>query len=383
MLYFFIITLSLFIYTYIWYILLIYIFWKFLSKNHNLDDNFFPSVSIIVPCLNEEMTIGEKIENSLNIDYPKDKIEIIIIDSSSIDKTAEIVKSYENRWIKLVTVPHNWKAFAMKYAVDNNCNWEIIISSDANAFFEKDTVKKIIRNFKDKNIWAVTWAMRQIDQSWTTESKWWDLYWRIEKFMRIYESKFYSVISMSWEISCFRRDLVKNKEWYTKWCPDDFNLSLFIIKNWYRVLYEKDSYVYEKAPDIAQDVEKQKTRIIVQTITSVLLNIKLIFKWRYWIIFFSHKVLPLISPFLMILIFLVNIMLTKIFFFKFLLLIQIILYISYIFKINISFLKISNFFIFLNYLILKSWFMYFKWRDFTKRDKINSSRIWIKNNLTK
>lgn len=375
---YFLIILTLFLYTYLWYLLFIYFLWKFFPKKHSIDETYFPTVSLIVPCLNEEMTIADKIQNSFEIDYPKDKLEIIIIDSSSTDKTAEIVKYFEKDWVKLVTVPHNGKAFAMKYAVDNNCSWEIIISSDANAFFEKDTVKKIVRNFSDKTVWWVTWAMRQIDQSGTAESKWWDLYWRIEKFMRIYESQFHSVISMSWEISCFRKDLVKDQIWYAKWCPDDFNLSLFIIENGFRVLYEKDAFVYEKAPDVAQDVEKQKTRIIVQTITSILLNMRLILKWRYGIIFLSHKVLPLVSPFMMIFLFIINFFLLNILIFQIIFAFQILFYTAYILKINFSILKTTNFFIFLNYLILKSWIMYFKWRDFTKRDKINSSRINIK-----
>lgn len=378
MLYFFLITLFFFLYTYIWYIGLIYILGKVFPKKYMIDENYLPTISLIVPCLNEEMTIADKIRNSLEIDYPKEKLEIIIIDSSSTDKTTEIVQSFANEWVKLITVPHNGKAFAMKYAIDHACIWEIIISSDANAFFEKDTVKKVIRNFSDQTIGWVTWSMRQIDQSGTVESEGWDLYWRIEKFIRIYESKFHSVISMSWEISCFKKDLVKDKTWYTKWCPDDFNLSLFIIENGYRVLYEKDAFVYEKAPDVAQDVEKQKTRIIVQTITSVLLNMKLIFAWKYGIIFFSHKVLPLVSPFLLIFIFLSNLFLLDIFIFQILLWIQILLYLFYLLKINFWPLRISNFFLFLNYLILKSWRMYLKGRDFTKRDKINSSRINIK-----
>lgn len=374
----FLIALFLFLYIYLIYPLFIYLLWKFFKVKHLEDDNYEPTVSLIVPCLNEEMTIEDKIKNSLEIDYPKDKLEIIIIDSSSTDKTNEIAKSYENLWIKTILVPHNWKAFAMKYAVDNACNWEIIISSDANAFFEKDTVRKIVKHFSDKKIWWVTWAMRQIDQSWTLESEWWDLYWRIEKIMRIFESQFHSVISMSWEISCFRKEIAKWKQWYQKWCPDDFNLSLFIVESWHRVIYEKDAFVYEKAPDVAQDVEKQKTRIIVQTITSIILNIRMIFYPRYWIIFLSHKVLPLLSPIFLIILFISNLFLLNNKIFLFIFSIQLLFYILYFLKINISNLKITNFFIFLNYLILKSWYLYFKWRDFTKRDKINSSRINIK-----
>lgn len=296
------------------------------------------------------------------------------MDSTSDDNTQKIVSKYLSQWLQLEIVPHNWKAYAMKEWIDKYARWEIIISTDANAYFKKDTLKKVIRNYADPLVWWVTWAMLQIDQSWTVESQWWDLYWKIEKFIRICETKFHSVITMSWELTSFRKSIVKDKQWYFKWDPDDFDLSMFIINKWFRLIYEKEAFVFEKAPDTAEDVEKQKVRIIVQTFSAFTHYFKTLFNGRYGFILFSHKFLPLFSPLLLIVLFVTNIFLLNVLAFQILISIQIFIYGSYIFNINIWFLKITNFFIFLNYLIFKSYFIYISGKDFTKWDKIMSSR---------
>lgn len=328
----------------------------------------------MMPVKNEEFTIREKLDNCLQLDYPKDKLQLLVMDSSSDDKTQEIVNSFKDKWVELQIVPHKWKAFAMIEWINKYAKWEIIISTDANAYFKENVVREVVKHFIDAKVWGVSWAMLQIDESGTTESKWGDLYWKIEKILRTYESKFHSCISMNWEITCFRKEIPKNKEWYFKGDPDDFDLSLFIVKNWFRIIYENNAVVWEKAPDNSSDVEKQKVRIIVQTISAFTHYFKVLFKPRFWFILFSHKFLALLSPIFLIWIYLTNLFLLDNILFIILFIIQNILYFSYIFGIKISVLKITNFFIFLNFLILKSYFVFLSWKDFTKWDKIMSSR---------
>ena len=328
----------------------------------------------MIPVKNEEFTIKEKLDNCLKLDYPKDKLQILVIDSSSEDDTIKIVKGFQNRWIDLEIVPHKGKAYAMKQGIDIYAQWEIIISTDANAYFKENVVREVVKHFKDENIWWVSWAMMQIDTSKTTESEWWDLYWRIEKFLRTYESKFHSCISMNGEITCFRKEIPKNKKWYFKWDPDDFDLTLFIIKNWYRVIYEDSAKVWEKAPDNKSDVEKQKVRIIVQTISAFRHYFSVLSTPRFWFILFSHKLLALLSPLFLIGIYISNMFLVDNIFFLIIFILQNIVYWFYVLRVDYKILKVSNFFIFLNYLIFKSYFIYLSWKDFTKWDKIMSSR---------
>ena len=292
----FYICIWIFLYSYFWYPVVIWLLGRFFYLPHESDTNYTPFVSIIVPTKNEEYTIAKKIDNCLSLDYPKDKIEILIVDSSSDDNTGDIVKKYKKHWVSLVVVPHKWKAYAMKQAIDKHAKGEIIISTDANAYFKKDVITKIVQHFHDDTVWWVSGAMVQLDESNTVESEWSGLYWQMEKFLRIQESRFHSTISMNGEITCFKKNIVKWKKWYFKWDPDDFDLSLFIIQKWYRIIYEPSAKVWETAPDTPSDIEKQKTRIIVQTLSAFTHYYKALSVRRYGFILFSHKLLALMSP---------------------------------------------------------------------------------------
>lgn len=366
--------LFLFIYSYFWYILVIFILWKLFPQKHLVDDKYEPFVTIMMPVKNEEFTIREKLKNCLELDYPKEKIQLLVMDSSSDDKTQSIVSEFKDKWVELVIVPHKGKAFAMESWINEYARWEIIISTDANAYFKKDVIKEVVKHFKDKNVWWVSWSMLQLDESGTMESKWWDLYWKIEKVLRTYESRFHSCICMNGEITCFRKDIPKNKKWYFAGDPDDFDLSLFIVKKGYRIIYENNAKVWEKAPDNSADVEKQKVRIIVQTLSAFTHYFSVLFTPRYGFILFSHKLLALLSPILLLGLYISNIFLLDNSFFITIFIIQNIAYMFYIFNINFSLFKIINFFIFLNYLIFKSYFLFISGKDFTKWDKIMSSR---------
>jgi len=359
---------------YAWYAWVIYLLWKFFPKKHKNNPDYTPSVTVIVPTKNEEFTIEEKMLNLLELNYPRDKLEIIIVDSSSSDNTQEIVEWFKNKGIQLVVVPHKWKAFAMQEAINKYANWEILISTDANAYFKKDVIGKVVQHFYDPVVGWVSGAMMQIDESSTVESEWSWIYWKIEKFLRIHESKFHSCICMNGEITCVRRGIVKDQNWYFRWDPDDFDLSLFIVKKWYRIIYEPKAVVWEKAPDTADDIEKQKTRIIVQTISAFSHYFSTLFVSRYGFILFSHKFLALWSPLFLIGAFVSNIFLLENGIYLVLFIIQCVIYGAYFLKIEFSIFRTSNFLIFLNYLILKSYFMFLSGSDFTKWDKIMSSR---------
>jgi len=74
------------------------------KKTTKAQDSFEPTVSLIIAAYNEEAVIGEKIENSLKLDYPRDKLEIIVFSDASTDRTDEIVKNYANQGVKLLRI---------------------------------------------------------------------------------------------------------------------------------------------------------------------------------------------------------------------------------------------------------------------------------------
>ena len=130
----------------------IFLGWLF-SKPVKQED-IFPKITLLIAAFNEQGVIKEKLDNSLKLDYPEDKIEIVVCSESS-DQTNKIVSEYASCGVKLFSYQKRQGKSAMIYKTISKISGEIIVFSDANAIYEEDALKKISRNFTEKNIGAV------------------------------------------------------------------------------------------------------------------------------------------------------------------------------------------------------------------------------------
>src|SRR5438093_80553 len=117
--------------------------------------NITPKVSVIIAARNEERDIAAKIENALPLDYPKDKLEIIVASDCSTDRTDQIVRSYESRGVLL----HRQLVRLGKTAAQNQAvrmsSGEILVFSDATTKWHSDSVQRIVRSFADPEVGCV------------------------------------------------------------------------------------------------------------------------------------------------------------------------------------------------------------------------------------
>lgn len=118
--------------------------------------NYTPSVSIIIAARNEEKNIGDCLESLLQVDYPRDKLEIIIVNDHSEDNTQKIIENYHNRFTHFKTIipeKRNWrllgKTNALAQGIEHS-NGEIIITSDADCTFKKTWIKDLVKYYDDK-----------------------------------------------------------------------------------------------------------------------------------------------------------------------------------------------------------------------------------------
>ena len=118
------------------------------TENQNGSDT--PKVSILISAYNEEAVIERKIQNLLELDYPKDKLEILIGDDGSTDKTVEIVERYKDQGITLVKAPQNAGKAAMLNRLEKKASGEILLFCDANTMLFPNVVRKLTDPFKDK-----------------------------------------------------------------------------------------------------------------------------------------------------------------------------------------------------------------------------------------
>src|SRR4030095_6981998 len=125
------------LYTYAGYPLLIWAFSRFAPRPKS-DQSVVPYVTLLIAAFNEEKVIGQKIENSLQLDYPRDRLQILVMDDGSGERTPEIIKSYASRGVELAyNPPRRGKMAAINRAIQH-AHGEIVLFSDASNMYASD-----------------------------------------------------------------------------------------------------------------------------------------------------------------------------------------------------------------------------------------------------
>jgi len=136
-----------------------YTLFEFKHKLGNPKIKNIKKVTICVPAYNEEKHLAKTVESLLNLDYPKDKLEIIIVDDGSKDRTYEIAKKFEKYNVKVFTKKNEGKGMALNFALKHSTG-ELFGALDADSFVNKDALKKMIGYFEDSNVMAVTPSLK-------------------------------------------------------------------------------------------------------------------------------------------------------------------------------------------------------------------------------
>lgn len=201
-----------------------------------------PTVSIIISAYNEAQNIEKKIKNTLELDYPKEKIDIFIGSDGSQDDTAKIGKKYEKLGVKFFDFKINRGKTAVQNDLVKQSRGEILIFSDAASFLAPDAVKKLIRSFADDRVGCVAGKLRyvQTGRNMTTHSQ--GLYWRYEVKLRELESRLGRLIGVDGPLYAVRR------EYYVPLGPQiisDLMTPLLVLEQGKRVVLEHEALVDE------------------------------------------------------------------------------------------------------------------------------------------
>jgi len=284
-----------------------------------------PSVSLLIPVYNEEKIIKKKIENSLDLDYQKDKLEIVVA-SESDDRTNEIVKEYENRGVKLIEFAGREGKQYTIYRTLPKCQGEIIVLTDANGMFKKDALLKLVRNFADPRIGCVSGELKYINPQETSIGESEGIYWRYEIFIKKLESKIQSILGANGSIYALRKELYSP---ISKYRGDDFELPIRVAQQGYGVVWEPEAISEEEVyPETIKEF-KRKVVIIGWHFRGAFILLKESFKKNQPLLVFqliSHKILRWLIGFFLVFIFLSNILLLDNPFYSILFIGQIIFY---------------------------------------------------------
>lgn len=216
-----------------------------------------PQVSLIISAYNEASVIGEKLENSLALDWPG--LEIIVNSEGSTDDTAEIVATYEDRGIIGIAGPdRRGKALALAAAA-TRARGDILVFSDANAFYDRNAIRALIANFADPDVGCVS-GRKTVRPAGTAGSgsaaQSEGLYWRYENKLKALESTIASSAGTVGEMLALRRNLFQPIP--KGIINDDAYLALRTLNQGYRVIFEPAAQCWEEASaSLAEDSERR------------------------------------------------------------------------------------------------------------------------------
>jgi cellulose synthase/poly-beta-1,6-N-acetylglucosamine synthase-like glycosyltransferase len=350
------IILGIIIYIYIGYPLLLWIL-SFLKRDKQPSKGEFePTVSFIITAYNEEKVIEEKLKNTLTLDYPRQKREIIIVNDCSTDRTEEIVKKYINKGIKLINSGKRVGKTGCQNIAVKQASGEILVFSDATSHYNRNTIKMLVKNFSDSSVGCVGGKLKYIAKGTAAESE--SIYLKYESYLKSLESKLCSLVGVDGSIYSVRKDAFVNLK---ENLISDFIEPIMIYRNGLKTIYEKNAISLETVSEKIKGSITRRIRIITRALFG-LLSVKYMlnpFRYRFFSLeLISHKLLRWFQPFFFIALFISNIfLLHKLPFFIFFLL-QVALYIfgtlGLIFR-KITILKLPAYFISMNYAFILSW----------------------------
>ncbi len=221
----------------------------------------FPEVTIIVPCFNEALTVEKTIESLFNLNYPQNKISLLLIDDGSTDNTLEVLKKFENKPnIQVFSKPNEGSKFsALNFGLSKTTT-ELVGCLDADSFVDREALKRIVPFFKDEEIMAVTPSIKVYEPHTILQ-----YVQKVEYSWGIFLRRMLSAIGALYvtpgPFSIFRtkvfHDLGNYKEGHH---TEDLELALRMQKHRYKIVNAVDAYVYTVAPRTLRPLHKQRVR---------------------------------------------------------------------------------------------------------------------------
>jgi len=215
-------------------------------------DDVEPSVTIIVAAYNEEASIARRIENLLELDYPSDRIRIVVTSDASTDRTEEIALQYPG--VEVVPNPRGGKVAAQDRAV-RETDSEIVAFSDANATWSRDALRRLVRPFADPRVAYVCGRLNIVGDDGRNKE---GVYWRYELGVRDAESRLSSVTGGNGSIYALRRsDYIEVDPRY----GHDLSLPYRMVQRGRRAVYEPAALAFERATPTNETEYRRKVRM--------------------------------------------------------------------------------------------------------------------------
>jgi cellulose synthase/poly-beta-1,6-N-acetylglucosamine synthase-like glycosyltransferase len=284
------IPLLLIAYVYIGYPVLLWVITR-CHRSSVRQEDITPRVTLIISAFNEAKVIGQKLDNALALDYPSEHFEILVVSDASEDGTDAVIESFRKRGVRLLRMAKRQGKTAGLNVALRQASGEIVVFSDANILYQKDAIRRLVRNFADPEVGCVTGDSRYAENFNSGAHVQEHTYWQYEQTIRALESQLGSTVGGDGAIFSIRRDL------YQPLSADAINdlvIPLQIVSRGYRAVYEPTAVGLEPSAGNFAAEFRRKRRIVNRSWHGVLSVSEVlkpwcvgIFAWQVW----SHKVL--------------------------------------------------------------------------------------------
>ena len=323
------------------YSLSILLLGKIIKRKNKKRENYEPTVTLMIVAHNEEKVIQQKLENAIKLDYPKDKLEILVSSDNSTDKTNEIVEKFiknnKKYNIRLYKVNERKGKTNAQNEAQKTVKSEILVMTDANSMIKENAIKELVSSFTE-NVMYVTGRLIYTNSLDSATSNMEDTYWNMDIKIREIESNIQTITGGNGALyACINSEYV---DFPPIQCHDSAMPLYYALKG-KKAIANHNAIAYEKAGETVEDEFKRKIRIKREILSGILPSISIlnIFKYKWFTYFyFGHRTCR------NVLMFITNIILVNNYFYLIFLVPQIIVYtfaiLKQLFKFNN---KIFNF----------------------------------------
>jgi len=259
-----------------------------------------PTVSLIICAYNEGKHIRRKLEQTLALDYPPDRLEVIVVSDGSTDGTDDMVREFAPR-VRLLHIAHRGGKTSAQNAAVKIATGEILLFSDVTTVYPRKNIRYIVENFADPDVGCVSGGLIYLREAGSTPGEGRALFWNYERQMRIWESRVHSLIGTTGCCCALRREL------YLPLRPDtisDFVQPGLITQRGYRTVLEVRAPALEEAESHSlRDELHRRARVITRGLRGAFCMPELLNPLRHpWfaIELWSHRVLRWLSPVLLL-----------------------------------------------------------------------------------
>ncbi len=339
------------------------------SKPISLSDEALPEITLLVAAYNEQDYVQKKVENSLMLNYPKEKLKLLWVTDGSDDNTAQMLSVYD--YVEVLHKPErNGKIAAMNRAMAY-VKTPIVVFSDANTMLGVESLMRIAKMFSNPKVGCVSGEKRIFNADAEAASAAGEgIYWKYESTLKRWDAELYSAVGAAGELFAIRTELFNEVEPDT--LLDDFIISLRVAMSGYKIDYNPEAYAIESASANVKEELKRKIRIAAGGIQSIVRLYPLLNIFKYKMLSFqyiSHRVLRwTVTPLALLLLFFINIVLAfNSSFFAIVMGLQILFYLSafigYVFenkRMKVKLFFIPYYFYIMNYAVFMGFFRYIK-----------------------